>query len=63
MEPALTRRELAVLATLSPLAAAQTAAAAPDEVEQMRQQYKRSAAALDKFELPMATEPAVTFRA
>jgi hypothetical protein len=61
MEPAITRRELAALAALSPFAAAQTAA--PDEVEQMRQQYRRSAAALDKFELAMATEPAVIFRA
>ncbi len=62
MKPALTRRQLAALATLSPLAAAQTHNA-QDEVEQMRQQYDRSAAALDKVELPMATEPAVTFRA
>jgi hypothetical protein len=43
---------------------AQTPAAAPtDPVEKARAENRESAATLTKFEIPMSTEPAFTFRA
>jgi hypothetical protein len=56
----LTRRELAA-AALAPAALPQSPPAG--ELEAARENLRRSAEALDKFDLPMETEPDFQFRA
>jgi hypothetical protein len=60
----LTRRKLAA-ALLAPAAAAQaqTQPVAADEVAAARARLKANSEALAKIEVPMAVEPAVTFKA
>ena len=58
----LTRRDL-VLACVAPAAVAAPQAAPGDEVAAARQRMKDNAAALQKVEIPMATEPAFQFKA
>jgi hypothetical protein len=56
----LTRRELAA-AVLAPAAVSQTSPG--EDLEAARESLRREAAALDKFNLPMETEPDFQFRA
>ncbi len=61
----LSRRSMLAL-TGSGVALAQTPAppaASTDPVEKARDENRRSAENLTKFEIPMSTEPAFTFRA
>jgi hypothetical protein len=63
----LTRRQLtAALSTSAVLLASPQVAAPPanpdDELKASRTQLRDNADQLDKFPLPMATEPATTFR-
>lgn len=62
----LTRRGMLALAgasaALAQLPAPPPAAANPDLLEKAREDNRRAAGVLAKFDLPMATEPAFTFR-
>ena len=63
----LNRRELAAALSAGALSAApilhaQEQAAAADELSAARSQLRETAAQLDKFPLPMAAEPATTFK-
>jgi hypothetical protein len=62
----LSRRGLLALAgasaALGPLAAQVPAPANLDPVEKARQDNRRSAENLNKFQIPMSTEPAFVFR-
>ena len=58
----ITRRELAGMA-LAGAAPAQTPAPSPDELEQAKQQVARRSETLRKYEVSMAAEPAVQFKA
>lgn len=66
MKPKVTRRELASAVLASGVLMAQTPAlpANPEEeVKSARERNHLTGAQLDKFELPMQTEPAVHFKA
>jgi len=69
MDVKLSRRQLALAVTTTAALIGQTqpsatpAAAPADELAAARQQLADNAAALAKFDLPPATEPAVHFRA
>ena len=58
----LTRRELAA-AAFAPAALPQTAPETVRELETAREGLRRQAGALDKFQLPVETEPDFQFRA
>jgi hypothetical protein len=63
----LTRRELAAALSTGALAAqgtvrAQVQSSADDELKISRDQFRSNADQLDKFPLPMATEPATHFK-
>jgi hypothetical protein len=67
----LTRRELAAALSTSAVLLARPQAQPPaqpvpanpeEELKASRAQFQDSASQLDKFQLPMSTEPAVTFK-
>jgi hypothetical protein len=58
----LTRRELAAALSTSAVLLAQVPPSADDELKTSIAQLRENAEQLDKFPLPMATEPATTFR-
>ncbi len=67
MQKKLTRREMAAgLMTASPVLSAATGSrnsgSARDTLATARQQIRDSAGELEKFELPMSTEPAFIFK-
>ncbi|MDQ6665950.1 MAG: twin-arginine translocation signal domain-containing protein [Acidobacteriota bacterium] len=58
----ITRRALMQAAAVAPAVAAQTPPAPPDLLAAAREQVKRSGDRLAKIAMPMATEPAFSFK-